>query len=136
VTRRLVGIAVVLLLGWGGLAAAILTDTTPRLGLDLQGGTAVILTAPEGTDPELLEVATQIMANRIEDFGAVQEPEIAISGDDTVVVQLPGVDDEQRAIDAVGQTGLSVSGRYCHPPPARWGHWRVPAPKTSTTIPA
>ena len=105
-TRRLVGIAVVLLLGWGGLAAAILTETTPRLGLDLQGGTAVILTAPEGTDPELLEVATQIMANRIEDFGAVQEPEIAISGDNTVVVQLPGVDDEQRAIDAVGQTGL------------------------------
>ena len=105
-TRRLVGIAVVLLLGWGGLATAILTDTTPRLGLDLQGGTAVILTAPDGTDPELLDVATEIMTRRIEDFGAVQEPEIAVSGDDTVVVQLPGVEDEQRAIDAVGQTGL------------------------------
>lgn len=105
-TRRLVGLAIVFLVSWGGLAAAILTDTTPRLGLDLQGGTAVVLTAPDGTDPELLEVATQIMVSRIEDFGAVQEPEITISGDDTVVVQLPGVEDEQRAIDAVGQTGL------------------------------
>lgn len=105
-TRRLVGIGIILLISWGGLAAAILTDTMPRLGLDLQGGTAVVLTAPEGTDPELLEVSTQIMANRIEDFGAVQEPEITISGDDTVVVQLPGVEDEERAIDAVGQTGL------------------------------
>ncbi len=105
-TRRLVGIAVVILVAWGGLAVAILTETTPRLGLDLQGGTAVILTAPEGTDPELLEVSTQIMSNRIEDFGSVQEPEITISGDDTVVVQLPGVEDEQRAIEAVGQTGL------------------------------
>ena len=105
-TRRWVGIAVALLLGWGGLAVAIATDTTPRLGLDLQGGTAVILTAPEGTDPGLLEVSTEIMTRRIEDFGAVQEPEIAISGDNTVVVQLPGVEDEQRAIDAVGQTGL------------------------------
>lgn len=79
---------------------------TPRLGLDLQGGTSVILTAPEDTDPELLEVATGIMTRRIEDFGAVQEPDIAISGNDTVVVQLPGVEDEQRAIEAVGQTGL------------------------------
>lgn len=105
-TRRLVGLVVVFLVAWGGLALAIATDTTPRLGLDLQGGTAVILTAPEGTDPDLLEVSTQIMLNRIEDFGAVQEPEIQISGDNTVVVQLPGVEDEQRAIEAVGQTGL------------------------------
>lgn len=105
-TRRLVGLVIVVLIAWGGLAIAILTDTTPRLGLDLQGGTAVVLTAPDGTDPELIEVSTQIMANRIEDFGAVQEPEITISGDDTVVVQLPGVEDEQRAIEAVGQTGL------------------------------
>jgi preprotein translocase subunit SecD len=105
-TRRLVGLAIVFLIAWGGLALAILTGTTPQLGLDLQGGTAVILTAPEGTDPEVLEVSTQIMANRIEDFGSVQEPEISISGDNTVVVQLPGVEDEQRAIEAVGQTGL------------------------------
>jgi protein-export membrane protein SecD len=105
-TRRVVGLVVVFLVSWGGLALAIATGTTPRLGLDLQGGTAVVLTAPEGTDPELLEVSTQIMASRIEDFGAVQEPEIQISGDNTVVVQLPGVDDEQRAIEAVGETGL------------------------------
>lgn len=105
-SRRLVGLLVVLAIAWGGLAAVIAAGMTPRLGLDLQGGTSVVLTAPEGTDPELLQVATEIMTRRIEDFGAVQEPDIAISGDDTVVVQLPGVEDEQRAIDAVGQTGL------------------------------
>lgn len=104
--RRLVGILIVLILAWGGLATVIATGLTPRLGLDLQGGTAVILTAPEGTDPDLVDVATEIMTRRIEDFGAVQEPEITISGSNTVVVQLPGVEDEQRAIDAVGQTGL------------------------------
>jgi preprotein translocase subunit SecD len=106
VTRRLVGLLVVLAIAWGGLAAVIATGLTPRLGLDLQGGTSVVLTAPEATDPELIEVATGIMQRRIEDFGEVQEPDIAISGDDTVVVQLPGVEDEQRAIEAVGQTGL------------------------------
>ncbi len=105
-TRRLVGLAVVLAISWGGLALAIAAGLTPRLGLDLQGGTAVVLTAPDGTDPELLEVAVDIMVRRIEDFGSVQEPDISIAGDDTVYVQLPGVEDEQRAIEAVGQTGL------------------------------
>ena len=79
---------------------------TPLLGLDLQGGTAVVLTAPEGTDPELLEVATEIMTRRIEEIGAVQEPDIQVEGENTVIVQLPGVEDEQRAIEAVGQTGV------------------------------
>ena len=105
-SRRLLGLIIVLAISWGGLAAVISAGMTPLLGLDLQGGTAVVLTAPEGTDPELLEVATDIMTRRIEDFGAVQEPDIAISGDDTVVVQLPGVEDSARAIEAVGQTGL------------------------------
>jgi preprotein translocase subunit SecD len=106
VSRRLVGLLIVLAIAWGGLAAIVATGTTPRLGLDLQGGTSVVLTAPDGTDPELLDVATEIMTRRIEGFGNVQEPDIAISGDNTVVVQLPGVEDEQRAIDAVGATGL------------------------------
>jgi preprotein translocase subunit SecD len=106
VTRRVVGLVVVLVIAWGGLAAVVALGITPRLGLDLQGGTAVILTAEEGTDPERLEVATDIMNRRIADLGEVQEPDIAISGDDTVVVQLPGVEDEERAIAAVGQTGL------------------------------
>ncbi len=104
--RRVVGLIAVLVVAWGGLAAAIYYGITPLLGLDLQGGTAVVLTAPEGTDPELLDVATQIMAQRIEEIGAVQEPDIQISGENTVIVQLPGVTDEQRAIEAVGQTGV------------------------------
>lgn len=104
-TRRVVGLIVVVLVAWGSLAAVTAAGLTPRLGLDLQGGTSVVLTAPEGTDPDLLQVATDIINRRIEAFGEVQEPDIAISGNDTVVVQLPGVEDEQRAIDAVGQTG-------------------------------
>ncbi|MEA1903865.1 MAG: protein translocase subunit SecD [Actinomycetota bacterium] len=104
-TRRVVGLIVVLAIAWGGLAAVIAFDLMPLLGLDLQGGTSVVLTAPEGTDPDVLEVSVAIMTQRIEGFGQVQEPDISISGDDTVVVQLPGVEDEQRAIEAVGQTG-------------------------------
>ena len=104
--RMVIGLIVVLAIAWGSLAGLQANDITPRLGLDLQGGTSVVLTAPEGTDPELIEVATQIMNNRISSIGGVQEPEIAISGGNTVLVQLPGVQNEQQALDAVGTTGL------------------------------
>ena len=79
---------------------------TPKLGLDLQGGISVILTADEETDPEVLQKAVEIMRTRIEAFGDVQEPEISISGNSAVLVQLPGVTDQERAIEALGATGL------------------------------
>jgi preprotein translocase subunit SecD len=103
--RRLIGLAVVLLLAWGGMAAVLASGIRPRLGLDLQGGTSVVLTAPSGTEEDLLELAVEIMRARIEDVGGVQEPEIQISGASTVLVQLPGVEDEERALAAIGQTG-------------------------------
>ena len=53
-TRRVVGLLIVLVLAWGGLALAIANGLTPLLGLDLQGGTAVVLTAPVGTPTDLL----------------------------------------------------------------------------------
>ena len=103
--RRLIGLALVLLLAWGGVGLLLANGITPKLGLDLQGGTSVVLTAPPGTDEEVLAQAVEIMRARIEEVGGVQEPEIAISGSSTVLVQLPGVEDEQRALDAIGQTG-------------------------------
>ena len=103
--RRLIGLVLVLVLAWGGVGLLLANGITPKLGLDLQGGTSVVLTAPPGTDEEVLEQAVEIMRARIEEVGGVQEPEIAISGSNTVLVQLPGVEDEQRALDAIGQTG-------------------------------
>jgi len=64
------------------------------------------LTADEGTEQELIEQAVEIMRTRIEAFGDVQEPEIAISGENSVLVQLPGVTDQEKAIEALGTTGL------------------------------
>jgi protein-export membrane protein SecD len=74
--------------------------------LDLQGGISVILTAEEGTDKELIEQAVEIMRTRIAAFGDVQEPEISISGENSVLVQLPGITDQEKALEAVGTTGL------------------------------
>lgn len=103
--RRVIGLLVVLVIAWGGLALLLVQGITPKLGLDLQGGTSVVLTAPSDTDEEVLAQAVEIMRARIEEVGGVQEPEIAISGANTVLVQLPGVEDEERALEAIGQTG-------------------------------
>ena len=108
--RPWIGILVMLALSWGGLAALAGTGTTPKLGLDLQGGISVVLTAPDGTDTDKLEVAADIILRRIEEIGGVQEPDIVPSGGTALsppnlLVQLPGVTDEQRALDAVGTTG-------------------------------
>lgn len=104
-SRRITTLVIVLLLAYGGVAAIIATQSAPKLGLDLKGGTSVILRAPEGTDPDVLTKAVEIMRGRIEAFG-VQEPEISISGTNSVLVQLPGVTDRERALQAIGQTGV------------------------------
>ncbi len=103
--RRIVSILVMVGLGWGGLAAVYATDTTPKLGLDLAGGTSVILRAPSGTSGEQLDQAVNVMRKRIEALGNVQEPVIQVAGNNNIVVQLPGVTDRERALEAIGSTG-------------------------------
>ena len=98
-----------LAIAWGSLAAMLAIGWAPKLGLDLQGGFAVTLVAPDGTAESTLNTAADIMRRRIENLGGVQEPEVAVvsgpGGEASIVVQLPGVDDRERALQAVGTTG-------------------------------
>ena len=94
-----------LVLAWGSAAAMLAAGWEPKLGLDLQGGFSVVLAAPAGTDSEVLDQAVETMRRRIENLGAVQEPEISVQGDRRILVQLPGVEDRERALSAVGTTG-------------------------------
>jgi len=77
-----------LAIAWGSLAAVLSAGWTPKLGLDLQGGFSVVLTAPEGTDTQVLDKAVEIMRNRIATLGSVQEPEISVQGSRSILVQL------------------------------------------------
>ena len=61
----------------------------PTLGLDLQGGVAVILSAPEGTGQDVMEQTLENIRNRVDAFG-VGEPDIFLSGT-TIEVQIPGI---------------------------------------------
>jgi preprotein translocase subunit SecD len=101
----LISVVAALVVAFGSLAATLAAGLSPKLGLDLQGGFSVVLEAPEGTDEDVLDQAVEIMRRRIEALGNVQEPEIAVAGDRSVEVQLPGVTDRDRALAAVGTTG-------------------------------
>ena len=103
--RLVVTLLLTVAVAYGTLAGFVTAGWSPELGLDLQGGFSVVLTAPEGADREVLEKAVDIMRRRIENIGGVQEPEISIQGDRRILVQLPGVDDRERALAAVGTTG-------------------------------
>ena len=46
---------VTLAIAWGSLAAMLAIDWEPKLGLDLQGGFAITLVAPDGTDAVTLQ---------------------------------------------------------------------------------
>jgi preprotein translocase subunit SecD len=74
----------------------------PRLGLDLQGGISVVLTADEDADSGSIDKAVDIIRNRVDALG-VAEPDISRQGNN-VLVQLPGVEERQAALDIIGRT--------------------------------
>lgn len=82
-----------------------------KKGLDIQGGMQVILKADmsqiETQDQEdALRSARQIISNRVDAYG-INEPRIqtAKQGDQyRLIVELPGVSDQQQALNLVGRT--------------------------------
>ena len=81
-----------------------------NLGLDLQGGMHLVLKVD--TDKVPLEAredapnrALEVIRNRIDQFG-VREPLIQRQGKNSIVVQLPGITDRDRAIELIGKTAL------------------------------
>lgn len=101
-----VSLILTVLASLGAVTIAQISNTTPTLGLDLQGGFSVVLQAREvnGELPseESVEKAKDIIRQRVDGLG-VAEPEIVRQGR-TVIVQLPGVTDRAKAEQVVGCT--------------------------------
>ncbi len=108
-TGRPMRMLVALLVVTAGLIAlmAVGKTWTPKLGLDLRGGTTVTLTArnTSGTgsvDPTSLQQARQIIESRVNALG-VGESEVTVSGDRQIIVSVPNVQRDQ-LVQQVGQT--------------------------------
>ncbi len=137
--RPLAVLAGLLVVMYGIMA---LTGTwKPNLGLDLQGGTSITLTASttDGGTPseQSMDQAVEIIRNRVDAVGAT-EAEVSVQGQDNIVVQVPGVGEEE-LIQLVGQTAelrfrpvLSIA-QGGSPTPAPTDPAATPAPTEPAT---
>jgi preprotein translocase subunit SecD len=106
----------------GALGAVLGLGYAPALGLDLQGGASVTYKPAHQVPQDQLDQAISIIRNRVDALG-VAEPNISREGGN-IIIQLPGVKDQQRAIQLVGQTAqLFFRPVMCTAPP-----YTAPAP--------
>ncbi len=89
-------------------------DTVKRVplkrGLDLQGGMHLTLEVDESKQvvankSEALDRALKVVRQRIDEFG-VAEPVVQKVGDERLIVELPGIDDAERAQDVVQKSAF------------------------------
>lgn len=89
-------------------------DTVHRVplkrGLDLQGGMHLALEVDESKGliadkSEAIDRALKVVRTRIDQFG-VSEPLVQKAGNERIIVELPGIDDPQRAMDVVQKSAF------------------------------
>ncbi|MGD2177418.1 MAG: protein translocase subunit SecD [Anaerolineae bacterium] len=80
-----------------------------RLGLDLQGGLKVLLAADpaEGQEfePGSMETARRIVENRVNSLG-LTEPVVQAQGERRIIVELPGIENPEQAVETIKGTAL------------------------------
>lgn len=80
-----------------------------RQGLDLQGGTHIVMQAEETQEnpvtPEAMNQVVGIMQKRINEMG-LTEPIIQREGTSRIIIELPGEKDPQKAIETIGKTAV------------------------------
>jgi SecD/SecF fusion protein len=80
----------------------------PTKGLDLQGGLEVVLKAVPLRGQQItaaeMQTAQQIMVQRVDKLG-VTSPNVALQGNDEIVIQLAGIHDPAKAAAIIGSTG-------------------------------
>ncbi|HEX8007025.1 MAG TPA: protein translocase subunit SecD, partial [Trebonia sp.] len=105
---------------WRALAALavivtsmiITVSLSPRLGLDLRGGTQLVFEARDSptvkADSESADRALDVLRRRADALGVV-DPTLVRSGDRRIVVELPGILDPRQAAEVIGRTAqLSI----------------------------
>lgn len=102
--RGLLALILALVIG----AVIVLVKVPPRLGLDLQGGsqlTVLVKTTEEipTISEQDLEAVAQVLENRVNGLG-VAESVVQTTGEDQILVQLPGVSDPAQAEEVLGGT--------------------------------
>src|SRR3954463_8592526 len=132
--RRYFAVLALIIVGMYALIFLTGSSRTPQLGLDLQGGTTVTLTAPpparppdgKAPKPAALELARQIIEQRVNGLG-VAEAEVVTEGDTNIVISVPG-DNAAKARQPAQPAMLRLRAAFPAGEPA--------APATSSATPS
>ncbi len=80
-----------------------------RQGLDLQGGTHVVLEAEDtpqaAVNDDAMQRVVKIMEKRVNELG-LTEPIIQREGERRIIIELPGIKDPDKAIQTIGKTAM------------------------------
>ncbi|MFF3287062.1 protein translocase subunit SecD [Streptomyces sp. NPDC003023] len=99
--RALVALAIV------AVSLYVALTTPARLGLDLRGGTRIVLETEDSptvkADAAATDRAMEVLRRRIDGLG-VTEPSLARSGEQRIIVELPGLQDPRAAAEVIGRT--------------------------------
>lgn len=100
-----------LIIGLVIAASYIVWKVDMRQGLDLAGGIRVVLEANEKELPknikqraDKMNAVVRVISNRVEGTLGVVEPKVQLQGTNRVIVELPGYQDEKKAIDTIKST--------------------------------
>lgn len=90
-----------------GLAVFFVVDRPAQLGLDLKGGTQVVLDLQprpgQTVNSDLANRTLEVLRRRVDSLG-VSEPNLEVAGEKRIIVELPGVTDSQAAVNVIGST--------------------------------
>lgn len=95
------------------IAAVLINLNMPlRRGLDLAGGTRVVLQAqpeawaqvPERERDDKMRAVLHTLRQRIGGFSGVVEPRVSRQGEDRVIIEMPGISDPEVAIETLRST--------------------------------
>jgi SecD/SecF fusion protein len=100
-------VRIILAVGVIALSTFLVVTREPRLGLDLSGGTLIVLEA-QSTDTveanaENTDRVRDVLERRVNELG-VAESSLARSGENRIIVELPGVQDAREAAETIGKT--------------------------------
>ena len=101
-------LVVLVLLAVGSIFMFMPPNEKIHQGLDIQGGVSVVMTATTSTGEvpadEDMETTIAVLQNRVNALGA-SEATVQRQGTSQILVQIPGVDDPQAAIETIGTVG-------------------------------
>lgn len=105
-SRQLIWRAPPLLCGARG-AAALVSTKPARFGLDLRGGTQFVLDGQEtperGLSDDTMVRTVEVLRRRVDQLG-MSEPSLQRSGDERIIVELPGVTDPEEVLEVIDRT--------------------------------